>query len=348
MYWEEMSVSKGVRSMSYKLKMVLPIFVLLLTFGYAALAVVRSDRRMSRQPLAAVSEAHRGAAANNAARTLAPLTAFSGGTFEASGVAHVPGTDGVLFVDDGRTDEIFWMQLGETRNQNGTIKAVKLGVSVIDLEGITTDGSYFYVVGSQSKSKGGELSGLVRFRFNAQEGRVEGVESISGLKRFLTQNVAELRGMGDTKYKDGGINVEGVAWDARGGRLLLGLRSPVVDGHALVVPLKLRDPRGAFAYDNLEVDGAKAIRLPSGGGGVRSIEYDERRKAFRLITGAAANNEKADFKLWEWDGDVAPSALREAGAFDRRLKPEGITRVSSGGRDFTFIVFDTSGYASAD
>ena len=31
------------------------------------------------------------------------MTAFVGGKFEASGVAAVPGTDGVLFVDNGRS-----------------------------------------------------------------------------------------------------------------------------------------------------------------------------------------------------------------------------------------------------
>jgi hypothetical protein len=288
------------------------------------------------------------AVGGGAAADSARVTAFDGGTFEASGVAHVPGTDGVLFVDDGRTGEVFWMRLGEGRSQAGTIKAVRLGASVIDLEGITTDGSHFYVVGSQSKSKGGDLTGLVRFRFDPRGERAEGAEAVSGLKRFLAENVEELRGMGERKYKDGGINVEGLAWDARGGRLLLGLRSPVVDGHALVVPLRLRDARGAFSADNLEVVGAKAIRLPLGGAGVRSIEYDERRRAFRVIAGAGPNSEKLDFKLWEWDGDDARPALRETDTFDRRLKPEGITRVTSGGRDFTFIVFDTSGYTAAD
>jgi hypothetical protein len=278
----------------------------------------------------------------------APVTAFRGGTFEASGVAHVPGTNGVLFVDDGRTDEVLWMELGESRNQTGEVKGIKLGTSVIDLEGITTDGTHFYVVGSQSKSKGDEAAGLVRFRFDAGAQRIEGVESITGLKRFLAENVAELRGMGDTKYKDGGINVEGIAWEPRGGMLLLGLRSPVVDGQALVVPLRLRDPRGAFSAGNLKVEGAKAIRLPLGGAGIRSIEFDERRKAFSVLSGAAADGEQADFKLWEWNGDALRPLLREAGAFDRKLKPEGITRVTSGGRDYNFIVFDTSGYSAMD
>jgi hypothetical protein len=278
----------------------------------------------------------------------ASVTAFNGGTFEASGVAHIPGTDGVLFVDDGRPDEVFWMRLGDGRSQAGAIKAIKLGASVIDLEGITTDGSHFYVVGSQSKSKGDDLAGLVRFRFDVQGERVEGAEAISGLKGFLSENVAELRGMDDRKNKDEGINVEGIAWDPRGGRLLLGLRSPVVEGRALVVPVRLRDPRGAFSYNNLVVEGGKAIRLPLDGAGIRSIEYDERVKTFRILSGAAANNEKANFKLWEWDGDVSRPLLREAGEFDRTLKPEGVTRVTSGGRDFTFIVFDTSGYAAMD
>lgn len=310
--------------------MLLPIIGMLLLFACAVAAVVGEAEAASPLP------------------ARAPVASFDGGTFEASGVAHVPGTDGVLFVDDGRTDEVFWMRLGEGGAQAGAIKPIRLGASVIDLEGMTFDGTHFYVVGSQSKSKGGDLAGLVRFRFDAGRQTAESVEAVAGLKRFLAENVAELRGMENTKYKDGGINVEGVAWDERGRRLLLGLRSPVVDGHALVVPLRLRDPRGAFSTDNLEVEGAKAIRLPLGGAGVRSIEYDERAGAFRVITGAGPNAEKLDFKLWEWDGDAARPALREMETYDRRLKPEGVTRISSAGRDFTFIVFDTSVYASTD
>ena len=277
-----------------------------------------------------------------------PVTAFSGGTFEASGVAHVPGTDSILFVDDGRPNEIFLMELGEDRKQAGTIKTIDIATSIIDLEGITTDGEYFYVVGSQSKAKGADQAGLARFTFDAASQRVVGTQAASGLKQFLADNVDELRGMENTKYNDGGINVEGIAWDPQNNRLLLGLRSPVVEGNALVVPLKLRDPKAALSFDNLEVEGRKAIRLPLNGAGIRSIEYDESRKAFFLITGAGPNSEKMDFKTWEWNRNGATPALRELETFDRRLKPEGITRVSTSGRDFIFIVFDTSGYAATE
>ena len=276
-----------------------------------------------------------------------PMTSFAGGTFEASGVAHVPGTDGVLFVDDGRPNEIFWLQLDKERKQAGAIKTIDIATSIVDLEGITTDGTYFYVVGSQSKPKGADQTGLARFTFDAANQRAVGTQAATGLKKFLADNVAELRGMENTKYKDGGINVEGIAWDPQSNRLLLGLRSPVVDGNALVVPLKLRDPKASLSFDNLEVEGGKAIRLPLNGAGIRSIEYDNSKKSFYLITGAGPNNEKMDFKTWEWNGK-AGSPLRELDTFDRSLKPEGITRFSNGGVDFVFIVFDTSGYTATD
>ncbi len=126
------------------------------------------------------------------------MTAFSGGTFEASGVVHVPGTDGVLFVDDDHTDEIFFMRVGADRKQSGPITAVKLSANIIDLEGITTDGAHFYVVGSQSKSQGGDLTGLARFKFDANNQRAVDTQSIAGLKSFLANNVDELRGMQNT------------------------------------------------------------------------------------------------------------------------------------------------------
>lgn len=290
--------------------------------------------------------AYVGATPSNSAVAPQPMTAFSGGTFEASGVAHVAGSDAVLFVDDGRPNEIFLMRLGDDRKQAGAIKTIDIATSIIDLEGITTDGSYFYIVGSQSKSKGADQVGLARFKFDAAGQRAVGTESASGLKKFLADNVAELRGMEKTKYNDGGINVEGIAWDPRNKRLLLGLRSPVVEGQALVVPLKLRDPQAGLSFANLEVEGNKAIRLALGGAGIRSIEFDESRDAFHVITGAGPNSEKMDFKSCEWNGNDATPTLREVDTFDRRLKPEGITRVSNGAQDFIFIVFDTSGYAA--
>jgi hypothetical protein len=126
------------------------------------------------------------------------------------------------------------------------------------------------------------------------------------------------------------------------------LRSPVVDGHALLVPLRLRDPRGAFSIDNPEVGGSKAIRLTLGGVGIRDIEYDGRANVFRIISGASEDQGRTDFGPREWNGDERQPGLRETNRSDPKLKPEGVARVTVGSRDFMLIVFDASGYTVAD
>lgn len=289
-----------------------------------------------------VSQSSRDSSATAPAAAVQKAESFVGGKFEASGITRVSGTDSFLFVDDGRPAEVLWLQLDRDGKQDGSIKPVKLGVKIDDPEGITTDGSYFYVVGSQSRSKSADQPGMARFRFNRDTQSAEDVQSVSKVKGYLVENVAELRGLGARKAKDDGINIEGLAWDPARRMLLLGLRSPIIEGNALLVPLKLRDPGGPFSFDNLE--GGKAIRLPLGGMGIRGIEYDERKGLFYIITGATKSRDKTDFKLWEWTGQSDGSGLREITSFDRKLQPEGVTSVPVGDSTSKVIVFDTSRY----
>jgi hypothetical protein len=280
------------------------------------------------------------------ARIVKNMTPFVGGTFDASGVAGVPGTDGVLFVDNKREGQVCWMKLDQNGKQVGEIKVIDLGVVVRDPESITTDGTYFYIASSLTNRKASDSAGLVRFKFDAQSYRAGAVETISGLRKFLVEGVAELRDDGDESGKNGGLNIEGLAWDSRQGRLILGLRSPIIDDHALLVPLRLRDPRGAFVIDNLKVD--RAIPLSLKEGGIRDIAFDPRANVFRILSGAAEDQDATDFTLWEWDGNEQQPGLRETSRFDESLKSEGIARVTAGGRDFILIVFDSSGYAVVD
>jgi hypothetical protein len=266
---------------------------------------------------------------------------FQGGAFEASGVVSVPGTDGVLFVDDNRADEVLWMRLNQEGNQVGEIKPIKIGVSVEDPEGITFDGSWFYVVGSQSGTKGEETNALVRFSFDSQTQSVKQVESAGGLYQFLTGAVPELKECAGKKGKKGTINIEGLAWDPVQGRLLLGMRDPDISEQALVVPLRLRNPNARLSLENLTLAQPNAIRLTLGGDTIRSIEYDGSLNAFQIISGAPESKKKTDFRLWEWEGRTSP---REKLVLNSKLKPEGVTRVSIGGHDFTFIVCDVSEY----
>ena len=273
-------------------------------------------------------------------------TRLRGGTFEASGAAYVPDAQGILFVDDDRTREVMWLPFGPDGRAEPP-QRVRLTSEVIDPEGMTFDGRYHYLVGSQSKRTGSQGDGLVRFVFNAQTRRVEQVETIKGLRAFLGAHVPQLAGV-ERQTGDRSLNIEAIAWDPAGGRWLLGLRAPLVNGRALVVPLALSDPTAGFTAANLRVPGGRAIELPLDGAGIRSLEFDPGLAAFRLITGAAMNEERLAFRLYTWRGprDSAPPALQKV--FPAGTKPEGITRVLINGVSRTVVVYDGSGYLVLD
>jgi hypothetical protein len=265
---------------------------------------------------------------------------IDGGTFEASGVVALSG--GVLFVDDGRPDEVFWMALDDAGRQTAPARSVNIGIAVHDKEGITTDGTYIYVVGSQSKKESAGGVGLVRFKFDAKSQQVTDAQSIADLRGLIVKAAPEV-GRAAGKKTDG-LNIEGLAWDGAGKRLLLGLRAPVIDGHALVIPVSVKNADAPFDASNIAITPDSIVKLPLGGG-IRSIEYDAGAKAFTILS--ASEGKGGTFSLWQWSGSAAPQRQPLAAhVADRAAKPEGIARVTAGDSAYTFVVFDTSQYAT--
>ncbi|PYT02841.1 MAG: hypothetical protein DMF60_20145 [Acidobacteria bacterium] len=192
----------------------------------------------------------------------------------------------------------------------------------------------------------------MRFGFDATSQSVQKAEAMTNLRDFLIANVPELKDA-DKKGSEGGLNIEGISWDFKRGRWLLGLRSPLTkDGSALVVAIKLRNPAGAFSVDNLQLAEPNAISLKLGGLGIRDIQYDPEANAFLIIAGPPEHHEKAEFALWEWTGSFDQSgsetALRKENDLDSKMKPEGITHVEVGGRKFLFVVGDAGSYIKFD
>lgn len=264
--------------------------------------------------------------------------AIAGGKFQASAVVHVPGTKQFLFVDDDHNAELFVLEIGADGKQQGAANRVGIDATVTDQEGLTSDGRYFYTVGSQSKLVGFDGDGLVRFTYDPQSKSVGGVARITRLKEWLSDHVTELRGVAG-KMGDHVLNIEGLAWDPQGQRLLLGLRAPVSDGNALIVPVRLDRPDAPFSRENLRVAG-ETITLPLGGAGIRSIEYDARSKHYLIITGAALNEETLDFELMEWDGTPGSRPVA-VGRYGKETKPEGVTTTSGSDGNMRVLVFDT-------
>src|SRR5262249_53417560 len=104
---------------------------------------------------------------------------FREGPFEASGVVQVPGADMVLMVDDTRPTEVIAMPIDSQGQQAGPLKAVPIGASVSDMEGITYGDGYFYVTGSQADPKDGNDNAIVRFKFDPTTQTIQGTEIIS-------------------------------------------------------------------------------------------------------------------------------------------------------------------------
>jgi hypothetical protein len=269
------------------------------------------------------------------AQDLGPVHTIPGGPFEASDAVVPPDGKGVLFVDDSQADAIFRLELAADGSPRAAPVRIPLGVSVEDPEGITTDGRYLYVVGSQSRGKLSRGAGLVRFRLDAGRA-VQGVEAIEGLAALLEAAVPDLLASGGKKKA--GLNIEGLAWDAKRGRLLLGLRAPLDRDQAVLVPVRLRDASGRFAAANLAVE--QPIHLDLAGAGVRAIEADP-DGTFWLVAGGSIGN-PIPSRLVRWDG--GGSTVRVAAKLPRHLKAEGIARTSVGAKTVSLVLCDTSQY----
>ena len=269
---------------------------------------------------------------------------IAGGSYEASGVVHLAGHNGVLFVDDNDAANAYWLPLTAAGAQREPAVRVPLGVEIVDPEAMTTDGQYVYIVGSQSKPGSPPGVGLIRFAFDAVSRSVQEVEAISGLKQLIAASVPSL-GAFNNATGDDNFNIEGLAWDGRGSRLLIGLRAPVIDGQALVVSARLRDNAAGFTAANLDL--SEAARLPLNGAGIRSIEFDAARSRFLIVSGASPNEESMEFRIVEWDPAAAGAALPEVARFPADLKPEGLTRTSLSANRL-FVVFDVGRYQLLD
>lgn len=254
--------------------------------------------------------------------------------FEASGATRVPSGEGMLVVDDGRPGEVLWMRLGARGIE--TVTPVSMGGTIADPEGITNDGTWIYVVGSQSCGAK-DAADLVRFKFDGATGRASGFEAFTGLPELLASAMPG----GDTgdkgKKKDKRLNIEGLAWDAARKRLMIGVRSPLSGGDALVIPVAVG--AGPLGASSLAVQ--PVLRVALGGAGIRSIEQVD--GGFLIVAGGVTD--ASSFRLLSWSGSGTPTAVTD---LPTTLKPEGVARVRVEGRMITVILGDSGRYATVD
>jgi hypothetical protein len=192
-----------------------------------------------------------------------------------------------------------------------------------DLEGAAQVGSRIYWIASHARNSAGQLR-EDRQRFFATEIRGTTVDPVgkpyTGLLADLlaAPALAPLKlsdAAGRAAEADGGFNIEGLA-AAPDGSLLIGLRNPIPQGRALVVPLL--NPAELVAGKGPARFGS-AIRLDLGGRGVRSI--DRVGSGYLIVAGPPAD--AGTFAMFRWSGkpnDMPTPARADPGT----LRPEAL------------------------
>ena len=156
---------------------------------------------------------------------------------------------------------------------------------------------------------------------------------VGSLRRRLREN-AYLSGFLNLPSKENGLDIEGMTLLPR--RLLLGLRGPVIDSHAIVVSL----PRKAAM---LPEDGKPHLHmLDLGGLGVRDLARDG--EAVLVIAGPVTGAD-GPFRIHRWQpsgaGRIeAPQAIYQWATNHRH--PEGLCPYAIDGRPGILVVYDTS------
>jgi hypothetical protein len=167
------------------------------------------------------------------------------GIYEPSAIQQLP--DGrFLVVEDEQDHPLSLVSLGA----EGKVETAPLTAGLLqmfssfwkldDLEGLAADRAGFvYGVTSHSRDEDGQAKKsrekLVRFRVEGD--RVVDTKVVDGLKHALTARHAVLAAAAEVRdvKASGGLNIEGLEISSDQQRLLIGFRSPLRDGRALIV-----------------------------------------------------------------------------------------------------------------
>jgi len=278
--------------------------------------------------------------------------------YNASGV--VPLADSrFLFCDNNCNDALFELDLAEDGRKKGPlIKRPLQGLApdaIDDMESMTLaeeKGRRFIFVASSlyvKKAKHGQPprvppSGLLRVTVNHDDSL--SAENMPGFRDWFVQHTPSIAASASRVPDEGGLNIEGLAWDHERHALLFGVRSPLSGVSPLVIPVRVKDLDGPWTTDNLKV--LPPIRLlldPAGGArGIRSIEYVHGFHAFLVVVGRSVSGGNGPFELYEWKGGRHGKMRRLDVSFAAKMKPEGVTSGTIAGRPALLFVDDGGGY----
>jgi hypothetical protein len=257
----------------------------------------------------------------------------------------------------------------------------------MDIEGLAAVDGYLWIVGSHSLKRkkpegtdGEGVEALARMEQVEREanryflGRVPIEEEAPGVftpvakagdRRAACLSTGNRRGLArwlardrhlapflKVPAKENGLDIEGIA--VRGDRIWLGLRGPVLGGHAVVLELSLKEPRrGRLKPRAIGPEGRRYRKhlLDTAGLGIRDLRLDG--DDLLLLVGPTMALEGTAHVL-RWEGAVADEAeglvpvgrLKLVADLPYRREtdhPEGLELWPDAGRDAFLVVYDAPG-----
>ncbi len=224
--------------------------------------------------------------------------------YEPSGAVVLPDGKLLLVEDESkRTLQLLKVTKKGEIKELGTPKMSKsikrsLEKKVNDVEGVTVNGKgQVYLITSHSTNKKYKhkkaREQIVRLVY--KDGRFSSFEHYHGLLKALKKLHPTLNSSSRKHKKE--VNIEALAWDKRSKSLLIGLRSPLIKGKAVVVPLK--NPNGIFdKKENIQLD--KPILLDLKGNGIRAMSWDKEKEGYWIVAGSVGKR-KGSFSVWFWN-----------------------------------------------
>lgn len=203
-----------------------------------------------------------------------------------------------------------------------------------DLEGAAAIGARIYWISSHGRNSEGKAQQR-RYRFFATDivsgsppslqnfarpytGLLDDLKAAPALAAYKLEQAAAL-----PPKAVGGLNIEGLA-ATPDGKLLIGFRSPVPDGRALLVPIE--NPAEVVAGKAARI--GRAIELDLGGRGIRSIDLIG--SAYLIVAGS--NQDSGQFVVFKWSGQAGAPAVALAQIDLKGLQPEVLFAIPHTGK----------------
>ncbi|ASJ71896.1 DUF3616 domain-containing protein [Granulosicoccus antarcticus] len=211
----------------------------------------------------------------------------------------------------------------ETRLELPSSLTERLSVGVLDdLEGAAHDQlQQLYIISSHDDSTpywSSERQKLLRF--SIRDGRMHNVSTKLTLRRDLLKSYPQLATdtEGKSKKKAASMNIEALAYDRSRDVLLIGFRTPVLNGNAIII--RLKNP-AAYFNDDAQPELDKTLwSVDLDKGGLRAMTYDDQSDQLLLIS-RRENHKDDSYKLWRLPAAGQEPAIRiELGEQEEMLK----------------------------